>query len=167
MLRIKNSELDQNCIKLGSENQQLLNEISSLRGLKQELNDKKNLLNERIKEEMAKERILMKKEIQAHQMQFDYEINEKDKSIKELKKQLDEIKTENEKSLSALQSELRVSKDTIVLLQRHESTIEEYETQLEEMQELRSELSTAQKINKRLEADITILESNQGDAYAL
>ena len=133
MLRIKNSELDQNCIKLGSENQQLLNEISSLRGLKQELNDKKNLLNERIKEEMAKERILMKKEIQAHQMQFDYEINEKDKSIKELKKQLDEIKTENEKSLSSLQGELRMSKDTIVLLQRHESTIEEYETQLEEM----------------------------------
>ena len=86
MLRIKNSELDQNCIKLGSENQQLLNEISSLRGLKQELNDKKELLNERIKEEMAKERILMKKEIQAHEMQFEYEISEKDKSIKELKK---------------------------------------------------------------------------------
>ena len=37
MLRIKNSELDQNCIKLGSENQQLLNEISSLRGLEKEL----------------------------------------------------------------------------------------------------------------------------------
>ena len=35
------------------------------------------------------------------------------------------------------------------------------------MKELRSELSTAQKINKRLEADITILESTQGDAYAL
>ena len=35
---------------------------------------------------MAKERILMKKEIQAHEMQFEYEISEKDKSIKELKK---------------------------------------------------------------------------------
>ena len=37
MLRIKNSELDQNCIKLGSENQQLLNDISSLKGLEREL----------------------------------------------------------------------------------------------------------------------------------
>ena len=34
MLRLKNSELDQNCIKLGSENQQLLNEINSLNALK-------------------------------------------------------------------------------------------------------------------------------------
>lgn len=37
MLRKKNSELDQNCIKLGSENQQLLNDINSLRGLEREL----------------------------------------------------------------------------------------------------------------------------------
>ena len=37
MLRIKNSELDQNCIKLGSENQQLLNDINSLKGLEREL----------------------------------------------------------------------------------------------------------------------------------
>ena len=53
------------------------------------------------------------------------------------------------------------------MLKRHESTIEEYEKQLEEMAELRSELTTAQKINKRLEADITILESTQGKEYAL
>ena len=58
---------------------------------------------------MTKERIVMKKEIRAHELQFEYEISEKDKSIKELKKQLDEIKTEHEKSLSALKGELRMS----------------------------------------------------------
>lgn len=35
---------------------------------------------------MTKERIVMKKEIRAHELQFEYEISEKDKSIKELKK---------------------------------------------------------------------------------
>ena len=30
---------------------------------------------------MSKERILMKKEIRAHELQFEYEIGEKDKSI--------------------------------------------------------------------------------------
>ena len=35
---------------------------------------------------MAKERVLMKKEIRAHEMQFEYELSEKDKTIKEQKK---------------------------------------------------------------------------------
>ena len=55
-LRVKNSELDQNCIKLGSENQQLLNEINALNALKKDLSDKEKHINERIMEEMAKER---------------------------------------------------------------------------------------------------------------
>ena len=35
---------------------------------------------------MTKERIVMKKEIRAHELQFEYEIGEKDKNINELKK---------------------------------------------------------------------------------
>ena len=38
---------------------------------------------------------------------------------------------------------------------------------MEEMQEIRADLTTAQKINKRLEADIAILESTQGKEHAL
>ena len=45
------------------------------------------------------------------------------------------------------------------MLKRHETTIEVYEKKMEEMSEVRAELTTAQKINKRLEADISILES--------
>ena len=35
-------------------------------------------------EEMTKERQLMQKEIKAHKMQFEYELGEKDKRVKEL-----------------------------------------------------------------------------------
>ena len=84
ILRVKNSELDQNCIKLGNENQQLLNEINALTALKKDLDEKEKHINERIMEEMAKERQLMNGEIKAHKMQFEYELGEKDKRLKEL-----------------------------------------------------------------------------------
>ena len=45
------------------------------------------------------------------------------------------------------------------MLKRHETTIEVYEKKIEEFSDVRAELTTAQKINKRLEADISILES--------
>ena len=62
-----------------------MNEISQLRALKKDLFEKETHLNERIMEEMDKERLLMNKEINAHKMQFEYELGEKDKRIKEIK----------------------------------------------------------------------------------
>ena len=167
ILRVKNQELDQNCIKLGSENQNLLNEINSLNALKKDLFEKEKHINERIMEEMAKERQLMNGEIKAHKMQFDYELGEKDKRIKELQAQLQNINLEHDKGLERLQDELQESKDQIIMLKRHETTIEVYEKKMEEMVEVRADLTTAQKINKRLEADIAILESTQGKEHAL
>ena len=84
ILRVKNLELDQNCIKLGNENQQLLEDNNALIALKKDLDEKEKHINERIMEEMAKERQLMNGEIKAHKMQFDYELGEKDKRLKEL-----------------------------------------------------------------------------------
>ena len=52
--------------------------------LKKDLDEKEKHINERIMEEMAKERQLMNGEIKAHKMQFDYELGEKDKRLKEL-----------------------------------------------------------------------------------
>ena len=84
ILRVKNLELDQNCIKLGNENQQLLEDNNALIALKKDLDEKEKHINERIMEEMAKERQLMNGEIKAHKMQFEYELGEKDKRLKEL-----------------------------------------------------------------------------------
>ena len=84
ILRVKNYELDQNCIKLGNENQQLLEDNNALIALKKDLDEKEKHINERIMEEMAKERQLMNGEVKAHKMQFDYELGEKDKRLKEL-----------------------------------------------------------------------------------
>ena len=109
----------------------------------------------------------MNGEIKAHKMQFEYELGEKDKRLKELQAQLQNINLEHDKSLERLQDELQESKDQIIMLKRHETTIEVYEKKMEEMSEIRADLTTAQKINKRLEADIAILESTQGKEHAL
>ena len=60
---------------------------------------------------MAKERQLMNGEIKAHKMQFDYELGEKDKRVKELQAQLQNINLEHEQSLERLQEELQESKE--------------------------------------------------------
>ena len=57
---------------------------NALIALKKDLDEKEKHINERIMEEMAKERQLMNGEIKAHKMQFDYELGEKDKRLKEL-----------------------------------------------------------------------------------
>ena len=57
---------------------------NALIALKKDLDEKEKHINERIMEEMAKERQLMNGEIKAHKMQFDYELGEKDKRVKEL-----------------------------------------------------------------------------------
>ena len=60
---------------------------------------------------MAKERQLMNGEIKAHKMQFDYELGEKDKRVKELQAQLQNINLEHEQSLERLREELQESKE--------------------------------------------------------
>ena len=61
-----------------------MEENNALIALKKDLDEKEKHINERIMEEMAKERQLMNGEIRAHKMQFDYELGEKDKRLKEL-----------------------------------------------------------------------------------
>ena len=61
-----------------------MEENNALIALKKDLDEKEKHINERIMEEMAKERQLMNGEIKAHKMQFEYELGEKDKRVKEL-----------------------------------------------------------------------------------
>ena len=76
-MREKNTDLEQNVALLKTENEQLKAQVADLDGGSKDA-------EQRLHEELNKQRVQMDKEIAAHQSQHAYELGDKDKKINEL-----------------------------------------------------------------------------------
>ena len=103
----------------------------------------------------------MNKEIAAYQDQNQYEIDERDKRIAELENEIMLIQRQNENTVERLQNELEEAKDQVMNLKRNEAVIDVYKKKVDQMADLRAELSQAEELNQKLYADIEMLQQDQ------
>ena len=80
-LRAKNLRLDNELHKLSYE-------LEAVKANQKDLTEQADNVNEKIAEELGKEKIRMQKEIAAHRSQHAYELSEKDKKILELENEV-------------------------------------------------------------------------------
>ena len=63
-------------------------ELEALKANQKDLEEQAENMNDRIADELGKEKVRMQKEIAAHRSQHDYEIRQKDKKIGELEQEV-------------------------------------------------------------------------------
>lgn len=102
----------------------------------------------------------MSKEIAAYQHDHEKEIEEKEKKIAELENEKLLIARQNENTVERLTNELEESKEQVMHLKRNDAIIDVYKKKVEQMADLKAELTDAQELNHRLQADIEELHRN-------
>lgn len=105
-LRENCTELERNVALLRTENEQL-------KAQNADLADGSNSADQRIEEELNKQRIQTDKEIAAYQSQHAYELGDKDKKISELQTEMALMERQHEERLYRLQGELDDFKEQV------------------------------------------------------
>lgn len=100
------TELERNVALLRTENEQL-------KAQNADLADGSNSADQRIEEELNKQRIQTDKEIAAYQSQHAYELGDKDKKISELQTEMALMERQHEERLYRLQGELDDFKEQV------------------------------------------------------
>ena len=79
----------------------------------------------------------------------------------ELENEKQLIARQNENTVDRLTNELEEAKEQVMYLKRNEGVIEVYKKKMDQMADLRAELTDSQELNERLQADIEMLQGDQ------
>ena len=103
----------------------------------------------------------MRQEIEAYQHDYEKEMEEKEKKIAALENEKLLIVRQNENNVDRLTNELEEVKEQVVYLKRNEAVIDVYKRKVEQMADLKAELTDQQELNQRLQVDIQEMQRNQ------
>lgn len=103
----------------------------------------------------------MRQEIEAYQHDYEKEMEEKEKKIAALENEKLLIARQNENNVDRLTNELEEVKEQVVYLKRNEAVIDVYKRKVEQMADLKAELTDQQELNQRLQVDIQEMQRNQ------
>ena len=103
----------------------------------------------------------MRQEIEAYQHDYEKEMEEKDKKIAALENEKLLIARQNENNVDRLTNELEEVKEQVIYLKRNEAVIDVYKRKVEQMADLKAELTDQQELNQRLQVDIQEMQRNQ------
>ena len=103
----------------------------------------------------------MRQEIEAYQHDYEKEMEEKEKKIAALENEKLLIARQNENNVDRLTNELEEVKEQVIYLKRNEAVIDVYKRKVEQMADLKAELTDQQELNQRLQVDIQEMQRNQ------
>ena len=160
-------ELRAKNLRLENELHKLTYELEALKANQRDLDEKSQQVDQRIAEELGKEKIRMQKEIAAHRSQHSYELAEKDKKIIELENEVMLLRRQSAHAVERFHQQLEEAKEQVIQLKKNEGAIDVYKKKLSEMSNLKTELLFSQEHVQKLQLDITTMQKNSDKEFHL
>src|SRR3569833_1763300 len=93
--------------------------------------------------------------------ELEYEIEQKNKVIKDLQKEKKLIEKRTEEECAALREEVDLLKEKNIQLSRNESQIEVYKRKIQDLVTLKADLKMEKESNQRLREAVELLEKDR------